>query len=338
MERFLDSLSTSVLHGTAMLVICLTLGCSSIPKAPTRPADADFAPAESVVPEGLATDLPPPDVLAPGDILDLHIVSDKTTDLRGLMVGTDGTIPVAVVGHVAVAGLSLAEASERVRSEMQKYDRFAKPNLILVRADGRRIAVLGSVDRPGVHPVTPGLRVNDVLALCGGPKTTTWNGDVFVDADLDAARIVRSGEAVPISLRLALQGDPKHNVHVHPGDVLWVPSLSSKRVSVLGEVDHPASLRYRPGMRLTEAVAAAGGANNDADLGDVRIIRGPLSKPRVYTASLKDLISGKATDVELAPGDVVFVTEHWYAKTTDVLRRLTPLLIAAGVVATVTTQ
>ena len=315
------------------------MGCGpNLKKAPTFPTDDDFGPPDAVPPEGLKADKPPADVLAPGDIVNLHIVSKETTEIPGLMVGADGTIPVTLAGHVKVAGLSLADANHVVREALQKYDRFANPTLILARADGRRVAVLGSVERPGVHPVTPGLRVADVLALSGGPKTTVFNGDVFVDADLEAARIVRQGQNVPISLSRALAGDPRHNVHVHPGDFLWVPSLSSKRVSVLGDVGRPASLRFRTGMRLTEALAAAGGTTWDADEADVRIIRGPLSQPRVYTANLEDIVDGRRADVELVPGDVVFVTEHWFATTAEVLRRLTPLLIAAGVAATLVTR
>jgi polysaccharide export outer membrane protein len=104
-------------------------------------------------------------------------------------------------------------------------------------------------------------------------------------------------------------------------------------VSVLGEVRHAASVRFRPGFRLTDALALAGGTSKDADEADVRIIRGPLSGPRVYRASLEDIVDGRSPDVELAPGDVVFVTEHWFASTTDVLRRLSPLIAAMAVAA-----
>ena len=315
----------------------LFCGCGPhLATAPTLPGDDAFSAPTDVQPTGLDNDRPPADVLAPGDIVTLHIVSQTTSVIPGLMVGADGTIPVTLAGHVEVAGLSLADATVKIRTLLQQFDRFANPSLILVRADGRRVAVLGSVAKPGVHPVTPGLRVADVLALSGGPKTTVFNGDVFVDADLEAARIVREGKNVPISLSRALQGDPKHNIHVFPGDFLWIPSLSSKRVSVLGDVQRAGSLRYRAGMRLTEALASAGGTTWEADEADVRIIRGPLSKPRVYTASLEDIVDGRRADIELAPGDVVFVTEHWFATVSEVIRRLTPVLIAAGVAATLT--
>ena len=59
-------------------------------------------------------------------------------------------------------------------------------------------------------------------------------------------------------------------------------------------------------------------------------MRGPLREPQVYTASVKDLTGGKATDVELAPGDIVYVTKAWYASTADVLNALSPIIALAN--------
>jgi polysaccharide export outer membrane protein len=82
---------------------------------------------------------------------------------------------------------------------------------------------------------------------------------------------------------------------------------------------------------LTEALARAGGIDTKrGDRKDVRIVRGPLREPRVYTANLKDLTGGEATDVELAPGDIVWVTKSWYASTADVLDALSPVLSLAN--------
>jgi polysaccharide export outer membrane protein len=103
---------------------------------------------------------------------------------------------------------------------------------------------------------------------------------------------------------------------------------------VLGDVGTPQPMAYRQGLRLTEALAVAGGIDTArGDRKDVRIVRGPLREPRVYTANLKDLTSGKATDVVLAPGDIIWVTKSWYASASDVLNALSPILSLANSVA-----
>jgi polysaccharide biosynthesis/export protein len=112
---------------------------------------------------------------------------------------------------------------------------------------------------------------------------------------------------------------------------LFVPSVRLGHVAVLGLVGQPKSFPFRPGLRLTEALALAGGTTADADGGDLRIIRGDRTSPRVYVASLSAIVAGESPDVELQAGDVVFVTEHWFATATNVLNRLAPLLTAASV-------
>ncbi|MGB8332122.1 MAG: SLBB domain-containing protein, partial [Polyangiales bacterium] len=145
--------------------------------------------------------------------------------------------------------------------------------------------------------------------------------------DMDLARLVRNGKTLPVNLPLAVQGDPKHNIRVHAGDQLYVPPVTGRLIMVLGEVNRQQPIAYRAGIRLTEALAHAGGiVMSRADRHDIRVIRGPLTEPRVYTTNLKSLTSGEATDVELAPGDIVFVTKSWYASTADVLDSLSTVI------------
>jgi polysaccharide export outer membrane protein len=106
-----------------------------------------------------------------------------------------------------------------------------------------------------------------------------------------------------------------------------VPPGLGNRVAVLGgDTRVGAMLNYRPGMRLTEALAAGGGFNISSDSEDIRIIRGSLKKPIVYLYDFDELIAGKTGDVELAPGDVVFVTRHWSAAFGELIDRAAPLL------------
>jgi polysaccharide biosynthesis/export protein len=150
-------------------------------------------------------------------------------------------------------------------------------------------------------------------------------------ADLEGARVVRDGVALPIDVALAASGHVRHDVRVQPGDLLHVPPARGRHVTILGDVAQPRTVPFRPGMRLSEALARAGGPNDDADEADVRVIRGPLSAPRVYRASLEGLAAGEATDVELTRGDVVYVTTEWLASFGEVLQRLSPLLGVATV-------
>lgn len=281
---------------------------------------------------GLPSDPAQPMTLLPGDIVGLRVLSPDGIEANGLVVDDKGTLAIPLAGPVAVSGLTLDQARETVEQAIQRFDKFARAVITVSEAAGHRATVVGAVEKPGAYILRPDMRVAELVAITGGPKTVAAEeGALFELADVDAGRIVRAGQALPVSIGRALEGDPRHNVRVHPGDLIYMPPSRGRTISVLGEVQRPAAVPYYRGLRLTEALARAGGATDDADNADVRVIRGPLSKPKVYTASIKALRNGDGRDVLLEPGDVVYVTEHWFATVTDVLQRLTPAIAGAAV-------
>ena len=325
-------------RGTAFfLSIALVAGCARnrYPTAPTVPTDdPSFAAPERIRPRGLDSDPAQALTLLPGDVVQLTTVSAKEQIYLGLIVDALGQLHVPLAGDIQVGGKTLSQAEKAVESGLRRYDRFVRANLIITRLDGHTAAVVGAVTTPGRFEARPGMRLADLLALAGGAATAEVHRVPSLLGNLDLARLVRDGETVPVSLLLARQGDPKHNIRIHPGDQLYVPPVTDQMIMVLGEIAIPQPMAYRTGIRLTEVLARAGGIVTDrGDRKDIRIIRGSLREPQVYTTNLKALMGGKATDVELAPGDIVYVTKAWYASTADVLNALSPILSLANSVA-----
>lgn len=303
----------------------------SLADAPLNAADDPaFATSDEPKLPGLPSDPPVLTTLLPGDVVSLRMISQEPLEAPGLVVDENGALPVPLVGEVQVGGLSLEAARSAIEEAFHRYDRFARALVTVSEAAGHRATIVGAVERPGAVMIRPEMRLAELIAVSGGPKVVSEGGEAYEQADLDAARVVRLGAALPVSLSRALEGDPLHNVRVRPGDLIFLPPRRGQRISVLGEVRNPLSLAYYRGLRLTEAVARAGGATKDADNGDIRVIRGPLSRPKVYTASLRALVSGEGRDVLLEPGDIVYVTEHWYATATGVVQRLMPVLATAA--------
>jgi len=316
------------------LFLCLAVSACAAnryPGAPTLPSDDPaFAAPEPVVMVGVESDPPQPLRLMPGDVVELTTVSAQTTPYPGLIVDALGQLHVPLAGDVLVGGKTLTEAEQAIERGLRRYDRFARANLIITDASGHVASVLGAVATPGRVRVAPGMRLADLLAEAGGPATAASGNAQTLLGNLDLARLVRDGETVPVSVTAAVKGDPKHNIRIRAGDQLYVPPGTDMLIMVIGEVDAPQPIAYRQGMRLTEALARTGGISDRGDRNDVRIVRGPLREPRMYTASIKDLVNGKATDVVLAPGDIVYVTKAWYASTGDVLNALSPLISLAN--------
>jgi polysaccharide export outer membrane protein len=319
------------------LSIALLTACARnrYPQAPTVPSDdPSFAAPERIVLPGLEPDPPEALALLPGDVVQLTTVSAKTQKFEGLIVDAMGQLHVPLAGDIQVGGKTLSQAERAVESGLRRYDRFVRANLTITKLGGHTASVVGAASTPGRFEAVPGMRLADLLALAGGIKEARSNEVPTLLGSLELTRLVRDGDTVPVSMRLARQGDPKHNIRVRPGDQLYIPPITDQLIMVLGEVGTPQPMAYRRGIRLSEVLARAGGIVSErGDRKDIRIIRGSLREPQVYTTNLKALMGGKATDVELAPGDIVYVTKAWYASTSDVLNALSPILSLANSVA-----
>jgi polysaccharide export outer membrane protein len=92
-------------------------------------------------------------------------------------------------------------------------------------------------------------------------------------------------------------------VLVLPGDRLVIPE--PKQVFVDGKVGKPGPYVYRDGMTITQALATAGGASETANTTRVQIRRG---LDRVIV-NVRRILAGNAADMQLRPGDIVYVPE-----------------------------
>jgi polysaccharide export outer membrane protein len=302
----------------------------SFPRAPTLPTDADgFGGEQSLVPAGMDDDGPAALQLHPGDVITLVLQSAEREEQPNLLVDERGVVHVPLAGDVEVGMMPLPDAEQRLEAALRQYDRTVRVSILVADPRGHVATVIGAVEEPGRFAVAPGMRLADLLAEAGGPARSEEQAVGFSGADLAGARLVRAGRALPVSLPLALGGDPRHNVRVRPGDVLYVPADLQQLVSVLGQVEDSQVMQHRPGMRITQALALAGGVTRDGNWGDVRVIRGSSERPRVYQASVADIVDGRSPDVVLAPGDIVYVASAGHADLRDVMNSINAFLSLA---------
>ncbi len=310
----------------AFSIVFVLVGCGGFPMAPAYPKPDKGFEAKQVATPGLPVDPPPPLTLEPGDTISVQIASTETQTLTGVIVDGVGNVHVPLAGDVRVAGVGLTEAEQRLTAALQRHDKFVQVSVQMTGRAGQRATVLGAVTRQGAVELIPGARVTDVIAGAGGPIAAATGPNPVLVANLADAVLMRAGKVVPIDMRSALKGDPLHNVYVHPGDHIYIPPSVGANISVLGQVGAPQVFAHREGLRLTEALALAGGVTPGADKGDIRVIRGTLREPKVYRASLADLVDGDTHDVLLQTGDIIFVTDHPIEDFNEVMSVISPAL------------
>lgn len=325
------------MHARRLLLAWMALlsaqACSTLPPPPVRPTQAlQTRP-------GLASDPVPSFRLRPGDHLAITIDSlASTTDTAGdstdehsmepLVVDANGRFYVPGLGSIQAQDRSLRDAEAAITEIARQQDRFATVHLALREDAGQRVSVLGAVVRQGTIHLTAGARIADVIAAAGGPLTapSRVTGASLSLADMASAVVVRAGKPLPIDLARALRGDRAHNVYAYPGDHIYVPLAGNTSVRVMGQVGAPAVFAPYPGLRLTEALAIAGGITTDGDKSDIRVVRGSIERPLVYSADVAAIVDGSASDVELLPGDLLFVTDDPSEDVREVISIVAPIL------------
>jgi protein involved in polysaccharide export with SLBB domain len=266
--------------------------------------------------------------LGPGDSIEIEMLGMPTSRIV-TPVGPDGKIYYSLLPGVDVWGLTLSETTELLEKDLAKY--FSAPHVsVTLRAVGSKyVWLLGRLNKPGIYPLTGPTTLLELVAQAGG--TARSSSAVTTDdiADLRHSFIVRHGQFLPVNFhKLLHDGDTSQNIYLQPDDFIYVPSSLSQEVYVLGAVKYPRALAYTERATLVSAIAggsgmerynwiSAGGSDTgpftkDAYMSHVAILRGSLSEPQIAVVDYNAIIGGKAPDVRLEPGDIVFVPNSPY--------------------------
>jgi polysaccharide biosynthesis/export protein len=92
------------------------------------------------------------------------------------------------------------------------------------------------------------------------------------------------------------------------------PVSAFSQVKVIGQVAHPQSLPYREGMRVLDAILAAGGLTEFAAGNRGKVVRRVDGKDVELRVKVEDLVNKGVMkhNLELKPGDVVVVPQSFF--------------------------
>src|SRR5262249_1666848 len=268
--------------------------------------------------------------IGPDDLLDVRIpklLSSQPTDTthatnngatvpavaeapgfqEGLGVGGDGNITLPVLGSVHAAGLTPAQLETEIARRLVAGGILLRPNVSVQIAEHRSsaVAVMGSVERPGLYPLTrPGATIADFISAAGGPNKDAGRLVEFTPASAGDA----PGAPIRIDLDVLTKDRSAAPSALNPvalaGDSLTVAPAGS--VQIDGWVDKPGSYPVTRGLTLTGAVAAAGGQLFPADRQHVTVKRVlAAGEQQYFTVDLDAVASGREPDFPITDGDVV---------------------------------
>lgn len=246
--------------------------------------------------------------LQPEDVIRIQIVGEPELSAPQVTVSRDGKISVPIVGEVQAGGLTTSELEQLIGRRYREMQILREPrvSVTIIQFHRPRVSVLGFVQRPGTYEFKEGDRVLDALSL---------GGSVIAErARLEESWMQRAdGTKINLNLyRLFYEGDLTQNILLQDGDTIYVPEETQNRYFVGGQVKRPGQYTWRPGLTVLDALSQAAWETERARLSQTFVIRkkpdGSEERIRVDVVRLLNKADMKQ-NVELQPGDVVYVSE-----------------------------
>jgi polysaccharide biosynthesis/export protein len=211
-----------------------------------------------------------------------------------------------------------------VRGDASRDLRLESGDVLFVPFRGRRVTLAGEVGREAVYELKEGETLRDVVRYAGGLAPTASRHRIQIRRVLAPDARVDSGmERVVLDIPAdQLAGGNVPAFPLEAADVVRVFGVSEierNRVRISGHVWSPGELGFRPGMRLSEAIRAAGGTRPGVFTDQVLVTRTPADGvPVQLRARLVDSSGAVVDDLVLQENDAInvysradFVTERF---------------------------
>jgi len=249
----------------------------------------------------------------------------------GLLIDTDGTLQLPLVGSVAVAGKTTEQVRALLETQLYQYMHDPKVSVQIVSYGSIRYYLLGEFTSPGVKTSDRPLRLLEALAL---------GGSVLMEkASLRSAYLARDGKRLPIDFfSLVREGDLRQNIPLRSGDIVVVPDSGGDRVFVFGGVVSErtgvASVSFTNGrLDILQALAQAGFGYRERTQGilsETRVIRSQGNHGELFVVDVERILAGEAAAFHLAPGDIIFVPTTAWTDWNNTISQMLPTLQAVS--------
>ncbi len=200
-------------------------------------------------------------VIGPDDEININIFGYQEAKYS-LKVGPDGDINIPYVGIMYVSGLTIEQATERIKNRLSTSGYaniktgLTKVSVTIGRIRSIKVTVLGEVKSPGSYTLPSLATAFNALYLSGGPTEI---------GSMRNIEIIRNGKVIDHLdiYDFLVKGDLTGNVNLRDQDVIRIPAYDI-RVSLEGQVKRTGLFEIRKGESVTDLLAFAGGFADSA--------------------------------------------------------------------------
>jgi len=241
-------------------------------------------------------------ILGSGDLLEIKVFeTDKLNST--IRINSRGFATIPLIGTLHLQGLSAREAEMLIEQELRKNVLHNAHVTIFIKEHvSQRITLVGSFKKPGTYDYISKKKLLDIIAMAEGLSD---NAGTILYLTRQSEDNIKKTYMIDLD-DLIKKGKMDLNITVLGGDVFFIPEAGFCYVD--GAVRRPGAYPIKGLMKITEAIAAAGGLSTIANSEDIKLIRStPDGKKDIVTISYSDIQQGKIDQVTIQDKDVVYV-------------------------------
>lgn len=238
-------------------------------------------------------------VLGPGDEIQITVYGVQEYN-GNLPVSVEGKISIEYVGQIAVSGMTIEAATQKIKAAIAKVYSTVRSgqsqvSVSLGKIRTIKITVVGG-KQPGNYSISSLATVYNALHLAGGPGK---NGSY---RNIELIRNNKVYKNIDI-YRFLVKGDQSDNVSLKENDVIRIPAYS-QRVTVEGEVKRPGIFEMKKGEKFFDLLNFASGFNEFAYTASVNVLQKTGKEFKVH-----DINESEYNLYQPQSGDVFRVTK-----------------------------
>ncbi len=249
--------------------------------------------------------------IGPGDVLLVTVAGEADLKAVKKKVSQEGTIELLYIDHsLKVAGLTEQQVTELLRKEFNVILKEPQVTIFIEEYNAQRVSIAGAVNKPKQVALNREMRIYDLISEAGG----------LSDKAGDVIQLVRfyPTESMEVIRLNDLVRKPELNRALRDGDMINVPEAGVVYVTGNG-VNKPGAFPLKEPIKLTAAIALAGGLAPDAKKKEVQLVRSNGADQISTTETVinyAEIEKDPAKDIVLRPYDVVMVPESNRSKQT----------------------
>jgi protein involved in polysaccharide export with SLBB domain len=255
-------------------------------------------------------------LIGPGDILNIEVWNHPDVS-RDVTVDYRGEIKLPPIRGMNVMAFTTYQLEDELIKALSKYLIDPVVFVTVKEFKSQRIIALGEITT-GMYTLKRKTSLVEFLGQIGGPTA---------NANLSRIKLIKKDGEISVHDLNELINNPKKSeeVFVSAGDTIYVPPLEMNRISVLGQVKTPKMIVVKGKLSLVEAVTEAGGFTEDAVKSSVIVLRGELGAMKGYRVNMARIFKKGdiGLNIELEPGDIVYVPKTFVADIERFLRVIT---------------